>query len=220
MKKRWFLPVTLLILFLILSLTGCGVAQEEVDALLSDLTQAQKELESVKAELSLAQSEVTESKANMEKVVAELEASRAKNSELTSSLDKIQSELETARGESSELTSSLGTLQNEYSSFKSEAQRLFSLLDSSLALNHAILGANAGIMLNSTENTEKGCLNIVSKLASLKDIKLAEFQALWKEAYVTDGGWKLYYEPFDRFMLLHAKRIVGKATALREHLLK
>ena len=73
MKKWWSLTVTLLIPLTFLFLVGCGVAQEEVDTLVSDLAKAQQELDSVKAELALAQSEVSDLKANLGKAASELE---------------------------------------------------------------------------------------------------------------------------------------------------
>ena len=68
MKKRWFL-VGMIFLLLPWLLVGCGVAQEEYDAVVSDLGTSQQELQSVRAELETAQ---------------------AKNSELTSSLEKAK----------------------------------------------------------------------------------------------------------------------------------
>ena len=77
MKKRRYLIGMIAFLLVPLLLAGCGISPAEYGAVLSDLDKAQKELQSVKAELTTAQ---------------------AKNSELTSSLSKVQAELTGQQG--------------------------------------------------------------------------------------------------------------------------
>jgi len=227
MRKRWYL-VGMMLLLVPLLVVGCGVAQEEYDAVMTQLSGAQQEMQSVRAELEAAQAQVSELTASLDKTKAELEAEQAKNSELASNLGKTETELEATQTENSELTvsldetkSELSSVRSEYGSFKSEAKRLFLLLDSALELNYAILGTNAEILTDDLDGVHKGCLTINARLADLKDLKKAEFEVLWEEAYTsTPQQWQLYREPFERFMWLHATRISDKATWLREHLSK
>ena len=173
------------------------------------------------AQLSGAQQE-------LQSVKAELEASQTKNSELTSSLEKSKTELETAQTEKSELSASLeksrselSSVRSEYSSFKSEAKRLWTLLDGNLLLNHAILGIYSGDLLNDLDRIHDQCMIATGGLAELKDLKKAELEAFWAEAYIVkDGGWTLYHTPFEKFIDLNASRITIKAKALREQLAK
>ncbi|MFC1915084.1 hypothetical protein ACFLW4_00065 [Chloroflexota bacterium] len=225
-KQRLFIGM---ILFLVpLTLTGCGIAQEQYDAVVADLSKAQQELQAVKAELESSQAKVSELTASLNKTKTELDTAHAKNSELTSNLDKTNTDLEAAQTENSKLTTSLdktnselSSVRSEYSSFKSEAKRLFLLLDDALELNHAILGTNAEILTNDLDGVRKGCLTITTRLSDLKDLKKAEFDALWEDAYIsTSQQWQLFPEPFERFMWLHTTRISDKATWLREHLLQ
>lgn len=227
MRKRWVL-VGMVFLLLPWLTVGCGIAEEEYAAVVSDLNKAEQELQVVKAELEASQAKVSGLTASLEESETELKATKAKNSELTSSLGKNQTELEAAQAKVSELTASLEeseseltTTKSEYSSFKSEAKRLILLLDNALKLNHAILGTNAEILTDDLDGVRKGCLTITAILADLKDLKKAEFQALWEEAYVVEGAqWNLYFDPFERFMALHASRISDKAKWLIEHLTK
>jgi len=227
MRKRWVL-VGMVFLLLPWLTVGCGIAEEEYAAVVSDLNKAEQELQAVKTELEASQAKVSGLTASLEESETELKATKAKNSELTSSLEKNQTELEAAQAKVSELTASLEeseseltTTKSEYSSFKSEAKRLFLLLDSALALNNAILGINAGVILNDMDTVYKECLNVSSELFQLKDKRIAEFNALWEEAFIeTPQQWALYPAPFERFMALHASRISDKTTWLREHLNK
>ena len=225
MRKRWFLVG---VIFLLVSwlFVGCGVAQEQYDAVVSNFNKAEQELQAVKAELETSQAKVSELTAGLEESQTELEVIRTTNSELISSLEKNQTELEASQAKVSELTASLEeseselkTTMSEYSFFRSEANRLFLLLDDALQLNHAILGTNSEILMDDLDGVREGCLTITAMLADLRDLKKAEFQALWEEAYVADEKqWNLYFEPFERFVVLHASRIEDKAGWLREHL--
>ena len=90
-----------------------------------------------------------------------------------------------------------------------------------LGLNHAILGINAKILTDDLDEVRKGCITVTGMLATLKDLEVAQFKALWEEAYTdTAEGWRLGYAQFERFMAFHASRVNSKAKWLREHLNK
>ena len=84
MRKRWLLAGVILLLLSWL-LVGCGVAQEQYDAVVADLNSAQGELQSARAEL--------------QSVKGDLSAAQAKVSELTSSLENSQNELQSTQAD-------------------------------------------------------------------------------------------------------------------------
>ena len=89
MLRKWF--ILSILSFLMLSLTlGCGIPQEQYDALAAELSAAQNELQSVKAELGSNQSKVSELTSSLEKSQGELQSTRA-------DLKSTQSELDSAK---------------------------------------------------------------------------------------------------------------------------
>lgn len=86
MKKMTLLLVTILLLLPFL-VVGCGIPQEQYDAVVAERDSAQAELQSVKTELTASQAKVSELTSNVETQVAELEATQAEleaaNAELT-----------------------------------------------------------------------------------------------------------------------------------------
>lgn len=104
MKKQWLMVGMILLLVLWLS-AGCGISQEVYDSVVSEVSKAQQELESAKAEL---------------------ESFRAKNSELISSFENMKSELESAQAE---LETALGNLDTE----KSKVLEITSNLEKTVA---------------------------------------------------------------------------------------
>jgi len=211
MRKRWILVGMVLLVLGLLS--GCGIVQEQYDTVIADLDKAQQETQSVKAELGAAQTRVSE-------LTSSIEQAQSENSELTSSLEEAETELESTQSELGATQEELEELDAGYEEFKSETRRLWILLDGNLALNNAILRTNSGILLDDLHEIEKGCLDITARLATLKDLKAAELNAIWEEAYIVEEGeWHLYYEPFERFMALNSSRITDKAKVLREQLL-
>lgn len=122
MVKTWFL--TGVVLLLLCLLVGCGVAQEQYDAVVADLGKAQQELQSVKAELGTTQAKASELTSSLEKANTELETSQTKVSELTSSLEKAQAELEVTKAKNSELTSSLDESRSKNQALEQANDRL------------------------------------------------------------------------------------------------
>lgn len=208
MKKRWFLAGMLLLLVPLLTV-GCGVAQEQYDAVVADLNQASKELQSVRSELQVAQANASELTSSLEKTRASLRAAEAENSELTSSLEKAESELqagsaeltasvqksqaelEAAQVKVSELTSSLEKVENElettkseYEAFKSEVESLFVLsLDQHVALQKASGDAKSAFSSRDYGAFKSADSTAKGILADLNDVKADRLRSLWNSAY-------------------------------------
>ncbi len=222
MQKRWFLA-GMIFMLLPLVLVGCGIAQEQYDAVVSELSSARQELQSVKAEMATAQASVADLTADLDSTRVELEAGQDRISELASDLGKTETGLEAAKAESSKMTSSLEksqgeleTAKSEYDSFKTETNKQWSSLDKYLELNHYILGINAGLMREDLDEVHEACSKVSARLETLGD---ADLLALWEQAYVVDGAqWNLYFEPYCVFMERHALRISTKARMIRNEL--
>lgn len=130
LRKGWFLVVMMFLLVPCI-LVGCGVAQEEHDAVVAQLGTAQQEVHSIKAEMDASQAKVSELTLSLGEAETELEAKRAQISELNSSLERSEAELEATQGEletikaqNSELNSSLEATRSEISAIKSENEDL------------------------------------------------------------------------------------------------
>jgi predicted RNase H-like nuclease (RuvC/YqgF family) len=131
MRKGWFLVgVTLLLMPVILS--GCGVAQEQYDSVVADLSNVQQELQAVNAELEAAQTGVSKLTASLDKTTtelnttttelettqAELEISTAENSELQENFDNSQVELSEAQDTITGLREDVSGLRSEISTLE------------------------------------------------------------------------------------------------------
>lgn len=97
MVKKWFL-VGLILLLVPWLLVGCGVAQEQYDAVVSDLGKTQQELQSVKAELEATQAKVSELTSSQEKAKTELEATQAEHEAFKSDLNTLWTSLDKKLG--------------------------------------------------------------------------------------------------------------------------
>lgn len=215
MRKRMFL-CGMIFLLLSLLLVGCGVAQEQHDAVVADLGKAQQEAQSIKAELEASRARVSELTLSLEKAESELEATQAENSELTSSLGKAETELEATQSELETTQGELEAVGTEYEAFKSDIKSLWDPLGRNLLINQTILSINAGLLLDDLDAVEQRCNTMTGKVAALGD---PELQALWEEAYVVEGGqWVLHFGPFERFMAANDARIGANARPLREKL--
>lgn len=211
MRNRNFLWLGTIFLLVPLLTVGCGVAQEQYDAVVADLNQASKELQSVRSELVATQDEVSELTAGLKKAETELEAAEAKNSELTSSLEKAENELQTTQAGSAELTASVQKSQaeleaaqakvseltwrlekvkneleptkSEYEAFKSEVESLLVLsLAQHEALQTASRDARSAAATRDSIVFSSAVATVNDILADLNDVKAAELRYLWKEA--------------------------------------
>lgn len=193
MKKRCFLIGTTLLLLVFV--VGCGIPQEQYDAVLAERDQTQQELQSVKAELAIVQGEVSGLTSNLEK-----EKSGAK---------ETQAELETVKSE-------LETVQAEYDTFKADLKSSFGKLDSCLAVNFYVLGINSGLCLDDLNKIESMATSTTARVANVAD---SELKSLWESAYVIEGGrWDLKFVPFERFMGRLAFLLKNGAKSLRDKL--
>ena len=84
MFRRWFLVGVLLLASLLV--VGCGIPQEQYDAVAADLNKAQQDLQSAESELATSQSKVSELTSSLEKEKSDLEAVQAQ-------LDTVRQEL-------------------------------------------------------------------------------------------------------------------------------
>lgn len=215
MKRRWFLVGTMFLLVPLI-LAGCGISQEVYDAAVSDLTKAQQELQSARAEMETTKAQVSELTSSLGKAETELKTAqselgttKAKVTELTSSLDKAETELETAQSE-------LKATKAEYEAFKTDTISSWYSLRANLGLNGPVLGINSGLLRDNLDDVEKHCTTLTGRLATLGD---AELEALWEQAYAVEGDqWNLYFEPFEKFMAAHSSRIISKSRAITKKL--
>jgi septal ring factor EnvC (AmiA/AmiB activator) len=97
MRKQWFLLAFSMLLMALL-VVGCGIPQDQYDAVVTERDSAQTELQSVKAELQSVKTE-------LQSVNTELTASQSKVSELTSNLDGKKAELEATKKELADIKS-------------------------------------------------------------------------------------------------------------------
>ncbi len=106
MKKQWFLVVMIFLLVPWL-LAGCGIAQDVYDAVVSDLSKAQQELQSVKAELDKMKADLVAAKADLSNTEAELTTAKADLSNAEAELMTAKTDFEAAQADVQEYQSRL-----------------------------------------------------------------------------------------------------------------
>jgi len=212
MVKRWFLvSVTLLLLGLVV---GCGIPQEQYDAVLAERDQAQQELQSLKAELATAQGQVSGLTSNLGKTKSELEAAQ-------SELETAQSELETTKAELETVRTDLTKAQTDFAAFKHDLESVWLSLASNIRVNNMGLDVVCASFRKDTNAVFSAAPKVTAALADLKDLKAAELKGLWEEAYVLEGGKRyIYHKPFASFLELNRYRMIMKGRALRNKLME
>ena len=76
--RKFLLLVGTVFLLVPFLLVGCGVAQEQYDAVISDLGEAQQEIHTVKAELQTLQDRLSELKSSLQETQMNLEITQAR----------------------------------------------------------------------------------------------------------------------------------------------
>lgn len=201
MRRIWLIVgVTLLLLPWLV--TGCGIAQEQYDAVVAERDKAQAELQSTKTELQSAETELNSTKTELQSVKGKLSSSKAEVSELTASLGKTKTELEVT--------------QDEYEALKSAVKSTWDPLYEDLSLNSWVLSVVAALLLDDLDAIPSRAASVTTKVAATGD---SELEALWEQAYVLGAEeWKLHFEPFEIFLKKHDERIGSKATEIRDEL--
>ena len=208
MAKRWFLVGGILLLVPLL-IVGCGIPQEQYDALASDLSNAQQELQSVKGELGASQAKVSELTLSLKKARTELEATQSDLESTQADLESTQADLESTQAE-------LETAQTKYDTFKADLKSSLGSLDKYAAVNHYVLGINRALCLDDLNGIEAAATKTTSAVNGCGD---SELKSLWEQAYIVESGrWELKFVPFETFMGLLQGRIKSNATSLRNKL--
>ncbi len=223
MRKRW-LMVGMVILLVTWLLSGCGIAQEEYDTVVADLSTAQGELQSVKAELASAQAKVSELTSSLEKAGTELEAKKAelgtsqdKASELTSSLEKAETELEAAQSELETTKKSKESIDSEYQTFKSEVKSEWSRFDALVGLQWNIVAYWSAAAKGDEDLIQQRHVNMVTFVEKVGD---STCTSLWEQAMsATEKGQDtLYMESYAALMDRSMFLVTSQAKAIRASL--
>jgi len=114
MRKRWIIATVTM--FLVFMAIGCGIPQEEYDAVIlerdslqAELEQAKNELNNKKTELQTVQTELTSIQAELASAQSELETSKSDLGSIQTELDAKKSEVQSVK---SQLTLSKSTTSN------------------------------------------------------------------------------------------------------------
>ncbi len=209
MRKRWFLAGMVLLLVPGL-LSGCGVAQEQHDAVVAERDAAQAEAASLTSDLDVAQASVSELTASLGKAETGLEAAQTENSELTSGLAQSQSELEAVQKELEELDA-------EYEAFKSDVNSTWNRLDNLMGLQWNITAYWSAAAKGDEDLIEQRHVNMVTFVDKVGD---STCTSLWEQAMsaAEKGQDDLYMESFAALMDRSMYLITGQAKAIRGQL--
>ena len=152
MKNLWFLVVTI---FLSVSwlVIGCGIPQEDYDALTAQLNNVQGELQSVKAELGTTKSELEAKKAELETANADLKTMQAK----------------------------LETAQKELLTFKEDLKMPWGPLAALLRVSEALNALESAVLLNQPQNIPTLAATVSAVIAA-PDLKAMWEQAYVTDA--------------------------------------
>jgi len=129
MRNRWFLGG---VIFLLLSwlLVGCGVAQEEYNAMVAQVSTAQEELQSVKVDYDKLSAECEDLQAEITSLMAEKESLEADYDKLSAECEDLQAEITSLMAEKESLEADYGKLKNEYATVTREFAQIKQSCDS------------------------------------------------------------------------------------------
>lgn len=123
MKKKVFL-VGMIFLLVPWLLAGCGVAQEQYDAVVAETDKLQHELQSVKTELETTQAKVSELTLSLKKAETELETTQNEMVTKQTKVSELTSSLEKAEADNMALIKEKESLQSEYAAVNDELTRI------------------------------------------------------------------------------------------------
>lgn len=107
-KKRFLIGVVLLVASLLV--TGCGIPQEDYDAVVAERDAVQTELQSVSSELERKKSELESTKSQLETIQGELETVKSESQSVQSQLNSVKSQLQSTNSQLSSKNSQLSSL--------------------------------------------------------------------------------------------------------------
>jgi len=220
MRKRLLL-VGVILLFLPLLLSGCGIAQEQYDAVVAQLSGTQQKLQSANSELETMRAKVSELTSDLEKTQAEIKAAQDKVSELTAISKKTETELKDIKTEKSELETSLGKSQSEllktksdYESFRTDIKSKWDSFDKVSALEYYIVGYWSYAAKQDIEKVESMTAKMI---AYIKPVGDSTMNTLWEQAMETSDE-VLFLESFAALMDRNSSLFKERAKAVRDML--
>lgn len=113
MAKRWFL-VGVMLLLVSLMMVGCGVPQEEHDAVLAERDAAQAELASLQSDLATTQSQLATTESDLTALKADLETAKADLETAKANLETANSKISTLQADLSTQKKNLAEIQKVY----------------------------------------------------------------------------------------------------------
>ena len=112
MKKRWF-PVGVVLLVVSLLVAGCGVPQEEHDAVLAERDGAQAEVASLQSDLTEVQSDLAAAESDLADTESDLAKAQSELDDVELLLLVEQGKYAASQGEVSSLQSELAEVQSD-----------------------------------------------------------------------------------------------------------
>ena len=171
MGKRWFLVGVMLLLASLL-VVGCGVPQQEHDAVVA-------ERDTLKAEQDAAQTQVESLESNLAKTQSEVES--------------LESDLAKAQSQVGSLQSSVAAAETKYNTFKSDLNTLWTSLNNRLAIQREIVtfyNGAAKVELGEMSGAEYMAwlglflMGMGTKVDAVGDPELSQ---LWEDVFVYGG---------------------------------
>ena len=121
MVKRWFV-VGLILLLMSLLAVGCGIPQEEHDAVVGERDSAQAEVQSVRSELQSVQSELDTAKSELQSVQSELDTAKSELQSVEGELNTAKSELQSGKDDLSAARLTIKAQEQAMAKAKTEAE--------------------------------------------------------------------------------------------------
>lgn len=115
MKKKWFLVGAVCLSLLVV---GCGLPQEEHDAVVAERDTAQAELTSLRNELAGVQSELDDTKSDLSARDSELATAKSDLATVLTQIESLESDVSSANSRVSSANSKLSSANSELSAIK------------------------------------------------------------------------------------------------------
>lgn len=195
MIKRW-LTVVLMLLSASLLVAGCGIPQEEYDAVIAERDAAKTQVTSQQMEIQTLQDDLAESQNQTET--------------LEGDVAEAQSQIES-------LQSSVSAAQGQLSSYKSDIKSLWSSYDKKAELEGYLLQYWAAAARKDTKTITEMTLDMSKYVDALGN---AELSQLWKDAmnYAAEKKETEFGQSLSQLMLKTVELAEADARAINDRL--
>ena len=194
MVKKWIAVGVALLLMAIL-VVGCGVPQEDYDAMIAERDTGLAKAASLESDLSATESTLAATESDLSATEGDLAATQSDLAATQSELADAESQISSLKSAANKAKSDLAATQEEYSTFKSDLDGLWDSLEKKLDVQAELID-----MYNGAAKLETGEMSVGEYLAwmatfmatmgtKIDAVENTELSQLWEDffSYAAQG---------------------------------